>query len=1237
MNIFKVAFLVVFIFTLNNKNSFAQTQKQKDELIAFSKFLKIEETRNYKKALALAVVKGWPLQMALPNGGIMKLTGVYPSGLPEYTATESNAEAAATTGASNLWDGGSSGLNLTGSSTAMNGKLAIWDGGALLGTHQELTGRVVSGDGATSISDHATHVAGTMIAKGINPLAKGMLHNIANIKAYDFNSDNSEMAAAASGLLLSNHSYGAIAGWRFNTTWEFWGKWNDIEDEKFGYYDEKSRYWDSISFLSPNYLIVKSSGNNRDQNGPTSNQTYSRFNQNNQMTPQGLYTGGISNNSGYDIISSYGNAKNILTVGAVNILNNGYTNPSGVQISSFSSWGPTDDGRIKPDIVAAGVNLLSSIATGNAAYDSYSGTSMSSPNATGSLGLLQEYYNRETNTFMKSATLKALAIHTADESGTSDGPDYQFGWGLLNVKTGSDVIKGRNAKHRIAENNLAQGATFSLNTISSGGAKFIATIVWTDPSGTVETVNVLNNPAIKLRNDLDIRVIAPSGTEMPWRLDGTNPSNPATKADNIKDNVEKIEILNPIPGASYEVRVTHKGNLVNTNQNYSLILSGVGGVAYCSSQPNSSSNSRIDNLTFGGINRNSTICTQYTNATNLFASAYPTQIVPFNITLGTCGVSVNKMAKIFVDWNQDGDFEDIGETVATSTVITGTGAFTGNIIIPSSIPVGSSTRMRVVLSETNDATTILPCGTYAFGETLDVSLKITPAITDAKTVNITLPESGTCASDFTTVAATVQNVGTGILGSIPVKAIVLDGTTTVATLLDTIKTAVQANSFAEIIFKTTFVSQAGKTYTIKVNTDAAGEQIRLNDTLSVTKTIANATVATITNVKAQLCTATQVSLSAATNVGNLYWYTAAVGGSPIATGTSTTTNIIPANSTYFIGVNDAKGSVGPANKNSIGTSGGYAAFSNGQNIMVYSPLVIENLRMYFATAGTIEVFVRETASGNIVAQKSFQVNATSSTQGSAVNDLNDVGIVLPVNFKINNPGAYFMGCNFGSGVIAFRNSPTSGAPYPFTLPGLMDITNSNNGTGLTTYYWFYDLKVRALGCASVSPRVQVIADPFITPIISQNGAVLTSSEAGASYQWYNNGNPVANSNTQAITITESGNYTVTITKGLCQYTSVAFAAVFTSINNINPNIVKLTISPNPVKAKAFIQFSLPTRENVTLDIVTVDGKKIKSMQFITFANANSSKEIDLKNIASGTYLLRIFYSGNQIVKKFVIE
>ena len=144
--------------------------------------------------------------------------------------------------------------------------------------------------------------------------------------------------------------------------------------------------------------------------------------------------------TGYDIIGSWGTAKNILTVGAVNDVN-GYTNPGGVRMSSFSGWGPTDDGRIKPDIVGNGVSVLSAGSSAPDAYSVLQGTSMSAPGVAGSMLLLQQMYSRlHRGDFMYSSTLKALVIHTAFEAGTANGPDYSFGWGLMNTEGAANHI-----------------------------------------------------------------------------------------------------------------------------------------------------------------------------------------------------------------------------------------------------------------------------------------------------------------------------------------------------------------------------------------------------------------------------------------------------------------------------------------------------------------------------------------------------------------------------------------------------------------------------------------------------------------------------------------------------------------------------------------------------------------------------------------------------------------------------
>ena len=231
----------------------------------------------------LAKQNGWPLFMTLKRGNLAVLSNISPKGMPIYVSTNENIISAATIGTSLLWPGGSTGVNLSGSNPALKGKIAIWDGGRVLGTHQELKGRVVQKDNPFSVSDHSTHVTGTLIASGVNPVARGMSFGALQLLAYDYNNDVSEMFTQAGNLLISNHSYGELAGWNFDTEknqWNFLGDPGDTIDYKFGYYSDKTQVWDSIAYNAPYYLIVKSVGNNRDENGPDVGQPYFRYNSN---------------------------------------------------------------------------------------------------------------------------------------------------------------------------------------------------------------------------------------------------------------------------------------------------------------------------------------------------------------------------------------------------------------------------------------------------------------------------------------------------------------------------------------------------------------------------------------------------------------------------------------------------------------------------------------------------------------------------------------------------------------------------------------------------------------------------------------------------------------------------------------------------------------------------------------------------------------------------------------------
>lgn len=527
------------------------------------------------KAYSEAASRNFPFKVEMEDGITYELMRLI-NGMPEYYTTL-NARASITTGTNHIQTGGRSHLNLSGRDMIVG----EWDAGAVLLDHQELIGRVVQRDGATDIHNHAVHVAGTLIASGVNPEAQGMARE-ATLWAQDWSFDSGEMAQnAAEGLLISNHSYGSISGWAFGdwsgtSGWHWWG---DIsvdpqEDYKFGYYNNRASQWDQIAQMAPNYLIVKSAGNNRGDNFTGSHWVFDRDIR--EWVESEEFREASGGTDGYDCLPTYSNAKNILTVGAVGTIGGGYTNPSDVRMSSFSSWGPTDDGRIKPDIVGDGINLLSSNGNATTAYSSSSGTSMSGPNVAGSLLLIQELHRELHGHFMLSSSLKGLAIHTADEAGANPGPDYSFGWGLLNAEKAAKFLLN-DGNNQLIEEFLHPNDTLRIPFFGNDEDLVKATLCWIDPPATPLPPS-LNDPTLRLINDLDMRIIAISGPDsgsvyQPYILDPANPSNPASQGDNFRDNIEMVD-PGMLPSGEYIVQITHKGDLDNAEpQLFSLLLS----------------------------------------------------------------------------------------------------------------------------------------------------------------------------------------------------------------------------------------------------------------------------------------------------------------------------------------------------------------------------------------------------------------------------------------------------------------------------------------------------------------------------------------------------------------------------------------------------------------------------------------------------------------------------------------
>jgi len=552
--------------------------------------LKAASDADKGEAEAVARQNGWPIRTEV-DGQIMELMAIK-DGRPLYNIT-TNENAAISTATDLIRN--TSPFNLNGDGLIVG----EWDGGDVRASHQEFGARVTDMDGATGISDHSTHVAGTIGAAGVDTSALGMAPSV-YIDAYDWTSDTSEATAAAANgagdpdkIFVSNHSYVVACGWTW-CTWSGYGPyWHfyddirnapDLEDPWFGQYNSSPQSWDDLAYQAQYYLSVWSAGNDRTDD-PIEGEWVFYVDWSipawayKQYDPAGGDTKGDGIvNGGYDLLGPHACAKNVLTVGAVDdAVSGGLRDLGSATMSTFSSWGPTDDGRVKPDVVGNGVSLYSSTGGDDAEYDSYSGTSMAAPNVAGTAILLVDHYNEQfPGQAMRSSTLKGLLIHTTDDLGNS-GPDYGYGWGLVNASHAAYLISEAEDEPDVPaiREGMLDGSTptETYTLVSDGSTPVRVTLCWTDPAGTATTAWDDTTP--RLVNDLDLRLIGPGGlsTFYPYVLDLYNPGNVATTGDNVRDNVEQIYIASP-DAVAYTIQVSHKGSLTNGHQHYSVVSSG---------------------------------------------------------------------------------------------------------------------------------------------------------------------------------------------------------------------------------------------------------------------------------------------------------------------------------------------------------------------------------------------------------------------------------------------------------------------------------------------------------------------------------------------------------------------------------------------------------------------------------------------------------------------------------------
>jgi Subtilase family len=359
-------------------------------------------------------------------------------------------------------------------------------------THIDFTGRLINRAPVYPM-DHGTHVAGTTAGGGLlNPLYKGNAPKATIVN--QFFSDiitNTPTYINDYNMVLTNNSY-------------YTGEDSCPGNSK---YDVSSNYVDAQTRSYSQLLHVVAAGND-----------------------------GSYNCSGYPasfatIKSGWQCGKNVLTVGAMK--------SDDYNITFFSSRGPVQDGRLKPEVVANGWAVSSTYTNNNYAW--YFGTSMAGPNVMGSLALVYERYRQLNSGANPSGELvKAVACNTAEDLGNT-GPDFTYGFGMINARRAVEVIE----QNRYITGIVSNGASNNhIINIPAGAVRVKVMLYWVDKEAAA-------NAASTLVNDLDLRVTTPlSVVHNPLVLNATPGGVNLTAVEGVdhRNNIEQVVIENPGSG-----------------------------------------------------------------------------------------------------------------------------------------------------------------------------------------------------------------------------------------------------------------------------------------------------------------------------------------------------------------------------------------------------------------------------------------------------------------------------------------------------------------------------------------------------------------------------------------------------------------------------------------------------------------------------------------------------------------